>query len=176
MTNKIIYGVIGVVVLAGAFFIGKSFSTTTVIGGAVSLVGVSNNSGRLASVTMAPLTAAATTTSILNSGGTDRAITSSFAYCTGVGTSNTFITGAGLAALQLQMATTSTGGGGLLGNTNYASNLTVATSSAWSYVASTTEATPNYMGRLWPANSYLSIAFNATNTAACTVGVNYLSL
>lgn len=161
--------------ITGLYFKNSTINYTNTIG-AVSSVGITNNSAKEFTITMSPATASATTTSLFNSDSTDREITSSVAACNTVGTSLTYLTGAPLAALLLQMSTSTVGNTGLQGNTNYASNLTIATSSAWSYQASTTEATPTYVGRVWPAGTYLNITFNATNTAQCTVGVRVLSL
>ncbi len=172
-STKIVGGIVLALVVIGAYIFPRSSVTTVVQGN--SSVGASNSDAKIATITMAPLTAAATTTSILNTFGTDLVIESSMAYCTGVGTSKTFLTGAPLASLQLQMATTSVGFLGLQGNTNFAANLLIATSSVTAYTASSTEGTTIY-GRLWPANTYLSITFNATNTAACTTGVNVKQL
>lgn len=174
MTTRQLLTGVGILVVLAAIVGAYEYPQQGVKG--ISSVGASNSDAKIATITMAPLTAAATTTSILNDGGTDRAIESSMAYCTGVGTSKTFLTGAPLASLRVQMATTSVGFLGLRGNTNLASDLTVATSSAWSYVSSSTDTIPQYMGQLWPVNTYLSITFNATNTAACTVGVHYIQL
>lgn len=142
----------------------------------VSSVGSSNFTARLASITMAPSTASATTTSILNNGGTDRAIESAFISCNTVGTSQTFTTGAGLSAWNLKIATTSVASTGLQGNTNYAADMSISTSTADAYSATSTNPAPNPVSRIWPVNTYLTFLFNATNTAACTVGAHYLVL
>lgn len=175
--NKIFIGVGAVVCLIIGLGIGyKLYSNPINLAQGVSTVGATNNTAKLATITMAPLTAGATTTSLFNGDGTDREVTSSVIACTSVGTSQTFTTGSGLASWTLQAATTSVSGLGLNGNTNYAANLTLATSSAWYYQASTTETVPIYVGRVWPTQTYLSFGFNATNTAACTVGVHYINL
>lgn len=160
-----------VVVLAviGAYFYPKFEGAVQ----GVSVVGTSNSSAKIASQTMAPATAAATTTSILNMDATDRSISSSFAYCTGTGNSQTYLSGAGLAALTVQLSTSSAAQDAKA-NTNYAGSFAVSTSSAWA-LGSTTWAI-NDMSRDWPTGTYLNITFNATNTAACTAGVHYLSL
>lgn len=171
---KYIAGIIVVLAIIGAYVYPKSTTTTVVRG--VSGTAVTNSSARIATITMAPLLDAGTSTTILNTDGTDRAITSSVAYCTSVGTSRTYLTGAtGLSNLIVNMSTSSSASGNAGSNTNYASSLTIATTSVTAYTASSTEGATIY-GRIWPTGTYLALTFNATNTAACTVGVYYLSL
>jgi len=119
-----------------------------------------------------------TSTSIQNTGGNDRAITSDHAFCQSVGTSNGYLTGGGIASLTLQAATTSVANQGLQGNTNYVFNTTIATTSGLAayYVASSTEPIPSYIGRIWPAGSWLTFNTNATNTAACSFSVHFIGL
>ena len=142
----------------------------------ISSTSVTNNTARSYSITVAPATASATTTSLINTDATDRAITSSFAVCTAVGNSFTFTSGAALTSWLLQMSTSTVSGLGLQGNTNFAASLTLATTTAWMpYTASTTPGvTPSYF--VWPSGIALNMTFNATNTAACTIGVTALSL
>jgi len=174
MKNYIITGIVALLV---GFTIGYEIHTSPVMVQGISSVGATNTTNKISSVAMVPLTAAATTTSILSPFPTDVVVTSSFAFCSGLGTSFAFPSGsAGIASLLVQAATTSTGGGGLLGNTNYAVNLTISTTTLNSFVASSTEAAPNAVGRIWPVSTYMSWVFNATNTAACTVGVNVIAL
>ena len=172
---KVIGGGVLVLAIIGAYLYPKQIKPTV---GAVSPVGNTNASRRIATIVMVPLTSAATTTAILNGDSQDRAVTDEFAYCTGVGTSNAWSaagSGGALTALLLQMST-STASGNAGSNTNFTANLTVATATPFVYVSSTTVPAPNDVGRYWPSNTYLNITFNATNTANCTVGVSYLSL
>lgn len=175
MTKKIIYSAVGVILLVCAFFVGKSFGTADQFAGATSTTGATNTTAKLYSIAMAPATDSASTTSLYNGDSVDRGIIQSVAFCTGVGTSKTYLTGTGLASWTLQMST-STASVDAKANTNYASNLTLATSSAWVEVASTTYAVLGATGLVWPTGTYLNITFNATNTAACTVGVSAVSL
>lgn len=132
------------------------------------------NSAKIAAVNMSPATAGATSTSILNTDTSARWFANyGMAACTGVGSSQTFNTGAGLAALTLQVATTSVANLGLQGSTNYVMNLTVSTSTSFSNSATSTQTTPAYS--YWAPGTYLTFTFNATNTAACTVEVDYLA-
>lgn len=154
-------------------FIPKSETVYQQVAG--SPVGSTFGTAKIAEVEMTPATASATSTFILNSDASDRYIESSNVVCSGVGTSLTAYTGAGLAALLVQMATSSATTAGPIGNSNYASNITVSTSTVVSYNASTTEGVIAGTSRRWPAGAYLGIFWNATNTAACVVGVHYLA-
>lgn len=176
-TKNVLLG-IGVVVVAGIAVLGLFFPrstslTTTVVQG-ISNVGASNSTSKLFTITSSPSTDGATTSSILNTDGTDRAVTSVVAFCTGVASSKTYLTGTGLAAFTVQMST-STSAVDAKANTNYVASFTIATSSSWSQVSSTTP----YAGAVnsvWPTNTYLNITYNATNTASCTIGAYVISL
>ncbi len=176
-TTKIVAGIILVLALIGAYYFPQSTMTTQTIG-AISAVGTTNSSQRLATVVLALSTTLGTTTGITNTDSQDRAIQNSYAYCTGIGTSNAWNvggTGGALAALLIQMST-STASGNAGSNTNFASNLTVATATPFVFVSSTTVPTPNDVGRYWPAGTVLNVTANATNTGTCVIGINYLSL
>ncbi len=136
-------------------------------------VGTTFSTAKIAAMNIAPATASATSTSILNSDASDRYITSAFAECTGAGSSQTAYTGAGLANLLLRIATSSTAAPVVLSNTNYAANLTIATTAPATY-QSTTTPTTSWM-QVWASGSYLTFYPNATNTAQCVVGVSYLA-
>lgn len=173
MTNMNLYKFIGAILVLGAItYVGVTFPQTSVFVG--SPVGTTFNTAKIAAINMTISTASATSSSILNSDASARYITDGFVACTGIGTSLTAVTGAGLATLQFQMATTSTSAPANLG-TNYSERVTLATSSATFYVASTTEGAIAGFSRYWDAGTYLTIQPNATNTAACTVGVHYLA-
>lgn len=184
MTSKtklvigLVYFVIAVAIF-GAYYFPQVKSQMV---GAVSSAGTTNSSRSIASIAVTPLLGSATTTYLLNNGASDRAITSNDVMCTGVGTSNTFLTGTGLANWILQGATTTAAGQaagtGLGGNTNYAINDTLSTTSASAnyFAASSTEGVLQYTSRIWPVNTYLALNFNATNTAACTIVTNYIAL
>ena len=181
--NKTILNVfVGVVVGVLAVTVGLGLgyriwgNQAPIIVGAGSSAGVTNSTARIASIVWAPATASATSTYLYNGDSTDRIIESSFISCSGVGTSQTYLTGAGLSALTFNAATSSAGSvTGLNGNTNYTYTGTVATSSANVFIASTTDPLLGGLGRIWPAGSYLVWNANATNTATCVVGVHHLS-
>jgi hypothetical protein len=173
MTNtlkSITIGLIVVLLVAiGAYF----YPTQNVRVGAVSSSGAYANTVSWSSTVFAPLTG--TSTSILNVGGSDRAILGTYVTCTGLGTSQTYTTGTGLASLTLQSATTSVSATGLQGNANYATNVTIATTSPSTnfYIATTTEGVLQYTSRIWPVNTYLTFNTNATSTATCSFGVEW---
>lgn len=177
MNTKQIFGVI-VSVLVGVglgYLFFHSVPQTVVVQG-VSAVGTTFNSAKVASVIMAPATAAATSTSILNPDSSDRIVTNSFAACNTVGGSLPFLTGLTSGSLPnwgLKMATTSTAA--QTGSVNLVSNLNISTTTPWSYTASSTVPFPGPVTNVWPAGTYLTLTFNATNTATCVAGVNYLA-
>lgn len=137
--------------------------------------GTTFNTAKMVAVDMAPLTATATSTSVLNTDDSARWIADfGFAGCTGAGTSYTFpnTNATGLASLAVQAATTSTTGLGLMGNTNYALNMNVSTSSSI-YTQSSTSTPPTQAG-YWAPGTYMTFVFNATSTAACVVEMDYI--
>lgn len=100
--------------------------------------------------------------------------------CTGVGTSQTAYTGAGLASVTLEAATTSTShtsdtptSNTAVSNTNLIVSTTLATSSAITTMASTTQSVGGLAGvsQLLLGGSYVTFFTNATNTAICNIGV-----
>lgn len=171
MTNKnIIIGAI--VALLVGFAIGWVSNTSQSVGG-IQPVGTTFSTAKVASVIMVPATDSASSTSILNTDATDRIFVSSFAACNTVGTSLSYLVGAGIVDWRVRMATTSAGT--QTGSVNYVSNMAVSTSTPWAYSASSTAPFPNASAYVWPTNTYLTITFNATNTASCLAGVNYLA-
>lgn len=119
-----------------------------------------------------------TSTSILNSDAYDRIVTNVRSACQGVGTSLTAYSGTGLAALTLTIATSSTAAPATNGNTNSVGGgaVTIGTSTAnWAVATSSaTGAGSNAVYNTWAAGSYLTFTTNATNTATCTFGVDYI--
>jgi len=163
----------------GGFIGGKLSSTTNVVhvdGTTGSPVGSTFNTARIAMINAS--FASATSTGVYNGDTSDRIITDATWDCTGVGTSQTAYTGAGLVTWTISMATSSTASGSSFvnANTNYVVTTVQATSSPEVYVASTTPGlTGSAFVRRWAAGSYLNIFTNATNTAACVIGVKYLA-
>jgi hypothetical protein len=167
---KYILAFIGAVIVAGAIYGAYLYPQVSQLAG--SPVGTTFNTDKVAAVDMSPLTANATTTYLYNSDASDRIITDGFGSCGGVGTSGAAQGGAGgLAALVITMGTSSVGTGNL--PTTLAGTFTIATSAPEAYTATTTFT--QVAARRWPSATYLGISFNATNTAACIVGVKYLA-
>lgn len=150
------------------------------------LVGASDtgstfNTAKTALIAVAPTAPGtnATSSSILNTDANDRYIISEEVGCSVLGTSKTAYSGTGLSAFTVTFATSSTAApatAGSLGQTIGGGALTIATSSAFYAISSSTAGVGNTAGssNVWLAGSYLTMQFNATNTAACTVGVRYL--
>lgn len=156
-----------IVIIGGYFFprIGKFGATNNA-------VGTVYNTAKIAQINWS-LTAGATSTSVLNSDSYDRIVTSFVADCNTTGTSKIPLTGTGLASLFIQAATTSASAPAVITNTNLLAYSTVSTSTPDFYIASSTIGVADF-GRVWLSGSYLTFWSNATNTAVCTVGVNYI--
>ncbi len=145
--------------------VGSTFSTSKFAAVAVNLANVGANG---------------TSTSILNTDTSDRYPISIDLGCEGVGTSQTAYSGTGLAALTLSVATSSTANPlPSNANTNYvgAATLVIPTSTVQVAISSSTAALPGNTrsGVVWGAGTYMTFTFNATNTAACSVGVKYIA-
>ncbi len=166
------------VVIGAVIGYGLPHSSQQVIVQGVSSAGVTTVTAKYYSVTMAPATAAATSTSLLNTDGTDRMIQDLTTGCTSVGTSLTFLTGAGLLSngFNVKAATTTTSANGLQGNTSNIFSNIISTSTPSQFVSSSTVPFPTDVTRIWPTGTYLTFLFSATNTAACTVGVHTITL
>ena len=118
--------------------------------------------------------ASATSTSILNTDAYDRYVSEFKVGCEKVGTSYVANTGAGLASWQISVGTTTTASPAAFSSfAAVATNFVLSTSSTNVLAASSTLATGSQNATIWPTNTYMTFAFNATNTAACTVGVSY---
>lgn len=178
MKNNPLVQAIVVAVIAGALsgLIAAKLTSKTEVIQAGSATGSTFNSAKVAMINAS--FASATSSGVYNSDASDRIITDATWSCTGVGTSQTAYTGAGLATWTISMATSSTASGSsfLNANTNYVVTTVQATSAAEVYIASTTPGlTGSVFVRRWAAGTYLNIFTNATNTAACTIGVKYLA-
>lgn len=171
--TKYLLALIGAVILGVAIYGAYQYPQMQAQLG--SPVGSTFNQSKQIAVVMAPLTAGATSTSILNTDGSPRWVADfGFAGCTGLGSSYTYpnTSGTGLAALLVQAATTSIPNQGLQANTNYALNLTVSTSSSV-YTQSSTSTVPAQAG-FWDTNTYMTFVFNATSTGTCVVEMDYI--
>ena len=139
--------------------------------------GTTYNTAKFAAavISLASAGANGTSTSLYNGDANDRYVSSAKIGCEGVGTSKTAYTGTGLAALTYTIGTSSTAAPATFtGFANIANAVTLATATVDVLVASSTTATAtSTLATIWPAGSYMTFTFNATNTAACTVGVEY---
>lgn len=123
-----------------------------------------------------------TSSSILNGDTSDRYITALKAGCQVLGTSKTAYSGAALAALTVSVATSSTSGPATNSNTNVVGTtaMTIGTSTPQFVSASSTASNGStapgsaYISNVWSAGSYLTFTTNATNTAMCTFGADYI--
>lgn len=117
----------------------------------------------------------ATSSSILNPTGQLAYVYLGLVNCTGVGTSQSLVTGGGLAALTLTAGTTSTAtapAGGFEFTTEILQGVTIGTSSpVFALASSTMQTATTSFATLWPAGTYMTFVSNATNTAVCTFGV-----
>ncbi len=132
---------------------------------------------RIAEVGLSPASDTSTSTSILNTDSTDRVVTNAWYYCNVLGTSKTYLTGTGLANLIFRISTSSNSTGYGVTNANYLLDSNVATTSAGTsvYTSSSTTPFPDNTSRLWASGSYIRFYSNATNTAQCVIGVDYLA-
>lgn len=171
------------VLLIGAAVYGAFLSSQ----GAVtfgSSAGTSFNTAKFAGIVMVPSAPGtnATTSSILNTDANTRFVTGWRMACTGVGSSFTQVVGTGLANWTIAIGTSSTAAPATFSAANtYApvtgGNFNIATNSASTEVvvsSSTLQTATSSKATPWHAGEYMTIGFNATNTAACTVGVDYV--
>lgn len=169
-----IFSVIGVAILAfiGIAIYQSGYESVSVT---ASPTGSTFSTAKVAAIVIAPADVTSTSTSILNTDSSDRYIIAEELGCQSVGTSRTPLTGAGLLSLTLTMATSSTATPSVNANTNTLPVITIGTSTPNFVISSSTAATPgtSIVSNIWASGSYLSIFLNATNTAACTVGVRY---
>lgn len=169
LTNILL--VVAVLLIGGLYLKGNEISYMNV-GTVSSPVSSTFSTAKVAQVNLFP-TIAATTTGLLNTDSSDRYIESTYVACSGVGTSQVGYTGAGLTSTGwlFNVATGTTQAPASITNSNKWST-SIPTSTPDAYVASTTAQS---LWRVWPTGTYLNFEFNATNTAACTVGAHYLA-
>lgn len=175
--SKTVLGIGTVTLLVIGLAIGYTLAPRTELVQGISSPGATGSTAKLYTITFSPSTG--TSTSLLNTDGTDRAVTSTVAYCTGIGSSFSGFAGAGLANLTLKSSTSTsaTVTAATLANINYMYNASVSTSSPWLSIASSTIGGGlGDVTRVWPTGTYINFEFNATNTASCTLGVSAIPL
>ncbi len=172
--TKIVVGIVAVLAIAGAYVF-PQYIPTQLAG--ISPAGSTFLNAKFAGVAinLANTGANGTSTSILNTDANDRFVVASKIGCSGVGTSQTAYTGAGLANLLVSVGTTTAAApAGFTSFAAVATNVALSTSTVNLLFASSTLVTGTENATLWPTNTYMTFYFNATNTARCTVGVEYL--
>jgi len=173
MNKIVISSLVVVAVLAG--FAGGYFFHRTLVSG--SPAGSTLTNAKFAGIVVNPSVpgANATSTSILNTDTFDRYVTGFSVGCENVGTSKTAYTGTGLANWQISIGTTTTAAPAtFLSFAAIASSFNLSTSTSDLIAASSTlQIATSSLAMVWPTNTYMTFSFNATNTAACTVGVSY---
>lgn len=186
--TKSTLALIGAVIIGGFIWGAYQYPKAALLAG--SSAGTTFNTAKIAAVAvnLASVGANGTSTSILNSDAFDRYVTGVRTACVGVGTSKTAYSGAGLAALTLSIGTSSTAAPAAVPTNLVASPLTIATSTGYFAVSSSTVgnlATTSVSGAVgitgitsdnfvWLTGSYITFATNATNTATCVFGVDYM--
>lgn len=166
---------LGLIVVGIVAILGLRFPHAELQNATAAPAGSTFGTQKQGSISFIPSSTTATSTSILNSDSTDRFLTIEQSACQGVGTSFTSVS-----ALTLKAATTSTASPGVVTNTNLAESITIATSSTYFVSATSTNSSIGQsaigLGSLvWPAGSYLTFWVNATNSAVCTVGFQYVN-
>ncbi len=169
MNSKIVGAGIVVAILlgvAGFFFLGSKTKTQFVSGSAA---GATFNTAKTAAIVFAPVSNAASSTSVYNGDASDRIIKDAHITCTGAA----FTAQPNLASVVFSAATTAVSSLGLQANVNLPLFVAVSSSSAELYVASSTQ---NTTARRWNAGSYLTFLTNATSTGeSCVIGVDYIA-
>lgn len=172
-TLKIIGTLVVIIAVIGAYYFPKVVTTA-----GTSPSGSTFSSAKFAAVAinLANPGANGTSTSILNTDANDRYVSAFKVGCEAVGSSKTAYTGAGLAALLISVGTTTTAApASFTSFAAVATNFTLGTSSTNLLVASSTLLTGTENAAIWPTNTYMTFYFNATNTAVCSVGVDYFA-
>lgn len=174
-TQKVIYGIVGLILLGGAGWIGtrlggvtnKYYPSTTVLGGAV---GDTNQSPRM---WQQAVSFASTTPISVTNPGNDRLISSIEYYVTGVGNINFNATGVAVWQWQISTSTDIY----TPASTNYVLNSTVSTSTPFLFIASTTPGnTGSAQTRIWASGTNLNLLTNGTSTATGLVIIHYRQL
>lgn len=170
--------IVGAIFGTLAFFNFTPFRTIVQNVVAGSPTGSTFGTAKTAAITMSLLTS--TSTSILNTDGSMRLVTGMRVGCTGVGASVTPYTGATFNKLTVTVGTSSVANTAAPASTAFSPFAevgapTIATTTADFLLASSTNQTATSSQPLeWPSNSYMVFVTNATNTATCTLGIDYL--
>lgn len=174
MNKYYVSGLVLVLLVAiGAYFYPGAVQSL----GAVSPTGTTYGDSKFVAVSISLATpgAGATSTSILNTDGADRYITTTKVGCQSIGSSRTAYTGTGLANLLLTVGTTTTVNPVTIPTSPFlvVNAIPISTTTANFVLASSTLLTGSQNATLWGAGVALTFWFNATNTAQCSIGVDY---
>lgn len=128
----------------------------------------------------ADLTAAGSTgtsTSVLNSDSNTRYVTGFRAACDSIGNS-LGPTGAGFASFTVTVGTSTAASPASFDPWARVAQATIATTTSgttrWVFASSTTQTGTSSLPAIWHSGKYMTFYTNATNTAQCTFGVDYL--
>lgn len=177
-STKAIIALVGALLIGYAIYGAYQYPQTQVMVQGASSAGTNYNTAKFAGtvVSLATPGSGATSTSMLNTDGVDRYVTAFKIACSGVGTSQTAYTGTGLSILGVSIGTTTAANpASFLSSAAIALNYSVGTTTQSVVVASSTTATAtSSLAMVWPTNTYMTFFWNATNTAVCTEGVDYI--
>jgi hypothetical protein len=176
MKTKALFAIAAALIIGAAIYGGYQYPIASTFVGA-STPGATQSTAKIASVAVNLATTGAngTSTSLFNGDANDRIVTNGYATCSTLSTSYTPNgLNTGIASLLLQAATTSTASPVTVTNTNLAINVPIATTTPTdAYTATSSYAyAPT---QRWAAGTYMTFFTNATNTASCTFGVNYIA-
>lgn len=169
--------IVAVIVIVGAYYFPKYKQSAPLQVAGTSPSGSTFLNAKFAGIAMnlASPGTNGTSSSILNTDANDRYVHDFKVGCEGVGTSKTAYTGTGLANLQIAIGTTTTAAPAtFLSFAAITTGANISTSTVnFEVASSTTLVATSSLAAIWPANTYMTFFWNATNTAACTVGVGY---
>lgn len=175
MNNKFTLSIVAVLGLLVGLVAGHSLWPQNIA--TASPAGSTFSNAKFAGITinLANQSANGTTSSIVNTDANDRYVTSFKIGCENVGTSGGNNAGAGYAALQFNIGTTSASAPVAFSSfAAIALNVKVSTSTTNVLVSSSTLLTAtSSLATVWPSGTPMTFYSNATNTAVCTVGVEY---
>ncbi len=162
-----------ILAIAGSYYVGFRYPQSQQQVTAGSPVGTVFNTAKTSAIAFSM--ANSTSTSILNTDAFMRLVKASDIACTGVGSSKTAFVGTGLATLTMLIGTSSTATPTPFSPAAEVGNITISTSTTdFLNASSTTQTATSTYPIEWPTGTYMTFVTNATNTAVCTVGTDYL--
>ncbi len=126
-------------------------------------------------VDLSTTTKNATSTSFTNSDSGNRYVTGVKVVCNGLGTSQVGYIGGGLSSLTLSIGTTSSYSPASFDSFSQVASLNISTTtSLYSIASSTTQLSSSSAAIIWHTGENMTFYYNATNTASCSQGVEYI--